>query len=102
MSLTPDDVLKAARLARLAIGDDEVAVMVPRLNQVMALFDAMQSVDTAGIEPMAHALEGRGDGSGASQRLRPDDVTEADRRADYQSGAPAVEEGLYLVPKVVE
>ena len=102
MSLTPDDVLKAARLARLALGDDEVAAVVPRLNDVMALFEVMREVDTEGVEPMAHALEGRGDGTEARQRMRPDEVTETDRRSDYQAGAPAVEDGLYLVPRVVE
>ena len=69
--------------------------MAERLNRVLGLIDQLQEVDTAGIEPMSHALE-------VVQRLRPDEVTEPDRRDDYQKGAPAVEQGLYLVPKVIE
>jgi len=66
-----------------------------RLNRVLGLIDQLQAVDTAGIEPMSHALD-------VVQPLRPDAVTESDQRARFQSGAPAVEGGLYLVPKVIE
>jgi len=103
MSLTPDDVLKAARLARLALSEQDVAEVVPRLNRVLALFEVMRAVDTEGVEPMAHALEGRPDSAAEiRQRLRADEVSESDRRAEFQAGAPAVDEGLYLVPRVVE
>jgi aspartyl-tRNA(Asn)/glutamyl-tRNA(Gln) amidotransferase subunit C len=66
-----------------------------RLTRILALVDQMQAVDTAGIEPMSHALD-------LVQRLRADEVTEADRRDDFQAVAPAVEGGLYLVPKVLD
>jgi len=66
-----------------------------QLNQVLALIEALQAVDTSGVEPMTHA----GD---LVLRLRPDEVTEPDRRAEYQQGAPAVAQGLYLVPRVIE
>ena len=65
------------------------------LNNILGLIDAMQAVDTSGIEPMAHPL-------GATQRLRADAVTETNQRDAYQAIAPAVESGLYLVPKVIE
>lgn len=69
--------------------------MLGQLNCVLGLIEALQAVDTTGIEPMTHV----GD---LSLRLRPDDVTEPDRRADYQRVAPAVDHGLYLVPRVIE
>jgi aspartyl-tRNA(Asn)/glutamyl-tRNA(Gln) amidotransferase subunit C len=95
MSLSDDQVRRLARLARIAIRPDESAAVVDRLNRVLGLVDEMRRVDTAGIEPMAHPLD-------AQQRLRPDSVTEPERRELYQSVAPAVEGGLYLVPKVIE
>jgi aspartyl-tRNA(Asn)/glutamyl-tRNA(Gln) amidotransferase subunit C len=99
MSLSPDDVARIARLARIAIASDEAPEVLARLNRVLALVDEMRSVDTAGIEPMAHALDAH---LAVAQRLRADEVNEPDRRELYQSVAPAVEEGLYLVPKVIE
>lgn len=69
--------------------------MLERLNQVFALIEELQSVDTRGVEPMTHARD-------LALRLRPDEVTEPDRRDDYQQVAPAVDRGLYLVPKVIE
>jgi aspartyl-tRNA(Asn)/glutamyl-tRNA(Gln) amidotransferase subunit C len=95
MSLTPDDVRRLARLARIAVEPEESHAVLERLNRMLGLVDEMRRVDTQGVEPMAHALD-------VSQRLRPDEVTETDRRAAYQSVAPAVEDGLYLVPKVIE
>ena len=95
MSLTPDDVRRLARLARIAIDDEQSAAVLERLNAVLGLVDQMRAVDTRGIEPMSHAVD-------VAQRLRPDEVREADRRELYQSVAPAVEDGLYLVPKVIE
>ncbi len=65
------------------------------MNSILGLVDQMQAVDTSGIEPLAHPLE-------ASQRLRPDQVTESNQRDRYQAIAPATENGLYLVPKVIE
>jgi aspartyl-tRNA(Asn)/glutamyl-tRNA(Gln) amidotransferase subunit C len=95
MSLTPDDVRRLARLARIDIEAEESHAVLERLNGVLALVDQMRRVDTQGIEPMAHAVD-------VSQRLRADEVREANRREAYQSVAPAVEKGLYLVPKVIE
>jgi len=95
MSLTPDDVRRLARLARIAIEPADETAVLERLNRVLGLIEEMRAVDTRGIEPMAHAVD-------TPQRLRPDEVRETDQRAPYQSVAPAVEEGLYLVPKVIE
>ncbi len=99
MSLTPEQVQRIALLARIAVGPEEAAGVTDRLNQVLGLIDQLQAVDTRGIEPMAHALDAE---LAVRQRLRPDAVTEPDRRADFQAVAPAVENGLYLVPKVIE
>lgn len=99
MSLTPDDVRRLARLARIAIEPAEEAAVLERLNRVLGLIDEMRVVDTRGIEPMSHAGDPH---LPQGQRLRPDEVRESDQRALYQSVAPAVEDGLYLVPKVIE
>ena len=99
MSLSPDDVARIARLARIAVAPSESAEVLARLNGVLALVDEMRAVDTAGIEPMAHALDLH---LPQGQRLREDAPAEPDRRSLYQSAAPAVEQGLYLVPKVIE
>jgi aspartyl-tRNA(Asn)/glutamyl-tRNA(Gln) amidotransferase subunit C len=95
MSLSLDDVQRIALLARIAIEPGEAQTVLDGLNRVMELIGEMQAVDTTGIEPMSHALD-------VTQRLREDVVSEADRRDQYQSVAPAVERGLYLVPKVIE
>ena len=95
MSLTPDDVRRLARLARIAIDPEESGAVLDRLNRVLGLIEQMRKVDTQGIEPMAHALD-------LVQRLRSDEVREANQRDAYQSVAPAVDDGLYLVPKVIE
>ena len=95
MSLTPDQLQRIARLAHIDVSPGEAAGVAERLNQVLVLIDQLQSVDTQGIEPMSHALD-------LVQRLRADQVTEPDRRDDFQKGAPAVDQGLYLVPKVIE
>ena len=95
MSLSDDQIRRIARLARIDIGQAESAEVRERLNRVLGLIDQLQAVDTTGIEPMSHALD-------VVQPLREDKVTEADRRAACQAGAPAVEGGLYLVPRVIE
>ncbi|MEW6687837.1 MAG: Asp-tRNA(Asn)/Glu-tRNA(Gln) amidotransferase subunit GatC [Pseudomonadota bacterium] len=95
MSLSLDEVQRIARLARIAVGREEAEGVAAQLNRVLGLVDQIQAVDTRGVEPMAHPLDAR-------QRLRPDAVTEADRREEFQKVAPAVEGGLYLVPKVIE
>lgn len=95
MSLTPDDVKRIARLARIEIDDTEALATQGQLNTIFELIATMQAVDTRDIAPMAHAQE-------VHQRLRDDVVTETDRHAAFQAVAPAVENGLYLVPKVIE
>jgi aspartyl-tRNA(Asn)/glutamyl-tRNA(Gln) amidotransferase subunit C len=95
MSLSPDDVKRIASLARIEIDDAQARATQAQLNTIFDLIAAMQAVDTTGIEPMAHAQE-------VYQRLRMDAVTETDRHAAFQAIAPAVENGLYLVPKVIE
>lgn len=95
MSLTTDDVKKVAQLARLAMSEAEVGAAHAQLSAIFGLIEEMRAVDTAGIEPMAHAQD-------LSQRLRDDKVTETDQREAFQSIAPQVESGLYLVPQVIE
>lgn len=95
MSLDLDQIRRIARLARLAVSDAEAGATAEQLNGVLVLIEQMQAVDTQGIEPMSHALD-------VVQRLREDRVTETDRHAEFQAVAPAVEAGLYLVPKVIE
>lgn len=109
MSLSDDQVRRIARLARIAIQPEESAAVIDRLNRVLGLIDQMRAVDTTGIEPMAHALDAQ---LPEGQRLRPDVVTEAvteTTRELYQALAPAgedgnpqVQDGLYLVPKVMD
>jgi len=99
MSLSQDQIANVARLARIALRPEENATVRERLNRVLGLIDQMQAVDTSGIAPMSYPLDAM---MSAVQRLRSDAVTEADLRELYQSVAPAVEDGLYLVPKVIE
>ncbi len=89
MSLTLEQVRRVAQLARIEISDAEAETTRGQLNEIFALIEEMQAVDTQGIEPMAHAQD-------LSQRLRPDVVTEIDRRTDYQAVAPETEAGLFL------
>ena len=95
MALTLEDVKRVADLARLAIDETEARSVLSQINDVFRLITEMQAVDTRGVEPMAHALD-------VVQRLREDKVTESDQRDLFQSVAPQVEGGLYLVPKVIE
>ncbi len=95
MSLSLDDVKRAASLARLEIGDAESQRILDQLSGVFELIAKMESVDTDGIEPMAHAQD-------MMARLRQDVVTESDKHELFQSIAPAVDADLYLVPKVIE
>ena len=95
MALELKDVAKIAHLARLQVTDAEIPAVTQRLSTILELIEQLQAAPTEGIEPMAHPTD-------AVQRLRPDTVTETDRRDDYQRIAPAVEDGLYLVPKVIE
>lgn len=95
MSLTSDDVAKIAHLARLAVEPEQSEALGRELSTILDLVEQMDAVDTDGVVPMAHPLE-------MAQRLRPDVVTEENRRERYQANAPAEEKGLFLVPKVIE
>jgi aspartyl-tRNA(Asn)/glutamyl-tRNA(Gln) amidotransferase subunit C len=95
MSLSPDEVGRIARLARLEVSPEEAGQTRDQLNGILAFIEQLQAVDTAGVAPMAHAMD-------VVQRLRPDVVTEENRRAAFQAIAPETEAGLYLVPKVIE
>jgi aspartyl-tRNA(Asn)/glutamyl-tRNA(Gln) amidotransferase subunit C len=93
--LSRDDVHRIAELARIEVPEEGLAALQQSLNGIFGLIEQMRAVDTAGVEPMAHAVE-------VVQRLREDRVTEADQHDLFQAGAPQVEDGLYLVPKVLE
>ena len=95
MSLSTDDIKRIASLARIEIDDAQAQATQGQLNTIFGLIAAMQAVNTTGIAPMAHAQE-------VFQRLREDAVTESNRRDAFQAIAPAVENGLYLVPRVIE
>ena len=94
MRLSPEEVQQIAMLARLEIGDAEARALQSQLSDILSMIGEMQKVNTDGIEPMAHARD-------VTLRLRADEVSEPDRRDAYQSVAPRVESGLYLVPKVI-
>ena len=93
--LSLDQIAKIAQLARLELSTADAAAMQQQLNGILAMVDRMQAVDTQGVEPMSHPQQ-------AMQRLREDIVSERDAREKYQAIAPATEDGLYLVPKVIE
>src|SRR3974390_1414123 len=95
MPLSPEEVHRIAQLARIGISDAEAKTIQAELNRIFELIGRMQKVDTEGIAPMTHA-------QGAGLRLREDKVTESDQRERFQAIAPQVEQGLYLVPKVIE
>jgi len=95
MSFSLDDVRRIAHLARLEVTEAELRAVQQQLNGILGLVEQLQAVETAGIAPMAHAQN-------VTLRLRDDEVTEPDQREPFQSTAPAVEAGLYLVPKVIE
>lgn len=99
MALTSDDIGRIARLARLELSPQQSERMLAQLNDFFQVVEAMRAVDTTGVEPLAHPLAAVQD---VQLRLRDDVVTEPDRREAYQRGAPAVEEGLFLVPRVIE
>ncbi len=95
MKVTREVVQQIAELAQLQITEAELGNVMDSMNQVLNLFEAMQSVDTTGIEPLAHPLD-------STQELRNDVITEHDQRDHFQESAPATQNGLYLVPRVVE
>ena len=94
MTIHQDDIAKLCRLAQIAVDDSERAAAIADLDKMIQMIDALQLIDTDGIDPLAHPLD-------AAQRLRVDEVTEVVDRDRYQAGAPAVQDGLYLVPRVL-
>lgn len=95
MSISRTDVEKVAHLARIAMTEDTMVATTERLANVLAMVDQLQAIDTSGIEPLAHPLD-------TVQRLRADVVTEKDQRNLLLQNAPAAQDGLFLVPKVIE
>jgi len=101
MSLTPADISRIANLARLELSPAEHERMLSRINGFFALVEQMRAVDTTGVEPLAHPTMAAVSGA-AALRLREDVASEPDQREANQQSAPAVERGLFLVPKVIE
>ena len=95
MVLEPDSVVHIAHLARLHLVDDDLDRYAGELSNILSFIEQMNAVDTDDVIPMAHPLD-------MSQPLRADVISEQDRREEYQENAPAVRDGLYLVPKVIE
>ncbi|TCO76241.1 Asp-tRNA(Asn)/Glu-tRNA(Gln) amidotransferase subunit GatC [Chromatocurvus halotolerans] len=95
MSIGSDELSRIAELARLRVDSDELPALTRRLDDILGMVETLQTVDTEGVEPLSNPLD-------AHQPLRADVVTEGNRRSEFQSIAPAVENGLYLVPKVIE
>ncbi|MEO8991853.1 MAG: Asp-tRNA(Asn)/Glu-tRNA(Gln) amidotransferase subunit GatC [Nitrosospira sp.] len=95
MSLSLDEVKRIANLARIEVSEAEAGVAQAQLSGIFNLIQEMRAVDTSTINPVSHTQD-------LMQRLRPDIVTEVDQRELFQSIAPQVEAGLYLVPKVIE
>lgn len=95
MALSKEEIEKIAFLARIRVDHTDIAALESQLTSILGLVDQLQAADTDAVEPLAHPLD-------ASQRLRADSVTESNRRDAFQAVAPATEEGLYLVPRVIE
>ena len=95
MAIEQDEIEKVAELARIRIADEQIGEVTQRIAKILDMVDQLQAVATHDIEPMANPHD-------ACQRLRADEVTEVNQREAFQAIAPAVENGLYLVPKVVE
>jgi aspartyl-tRNA(Asn)/glutamyl-tRNA(Gln) amidotransferase subunit C len=99
MALTPQDVSRIAHLARLELSAAEQAAMLAQINGFFGIVERMSAVDTSGVEPLYTPLSAVQE---VGLRLRDDVVTEADQRSANQRSAPRVEDGLYLVPRVIE
>lgn len=95
MSVQDSDIENIARLARLALGNEEMPEYRLALVNILGLVEQMQAVDTADVAPLAHPLE-------INARLRPDEITETDQRGKFQQIAPETDKGFYLVPRVIE
>ena len=95
MTISRKDIEKVAVLARIQVDDEQVSALEKDLGNILDLVDQLSAADTDTVEPLAHPLD-------AVQKLRPDEVTETDQRTAFQAIAPATENGLYLVPRVIE
>ena len=95
MSLDKNDVRRVAFLARIRVNEDDLEPVAQDLNNIIGWVEQLAEVDTDGVEPLAHPLD-------VTQPMREDKVTEVDRREELQTLAPETEDGLYLVPKVIE
>lgn len=95
MAVDRSDIAKLAELARIAISENTADQVANSISDVLALVDQLQAVNTDGVVPMAHPLD-------AVQRLRADHITEPNQREQFQAIAPATQDGLYLVPQVIE
>lgn len=95
MAIDRADIAKLAKLARIEISEADADAAAASISDVLALVDQLQAIDTEGVVPMAHPLD-------AVQRLRADEVSEINQRDAFQAIAPATQDGLYLVPKVIE
>lgn len=95
MALSSEKVRQIAHLARVEINEADIPEYAEQLSRILAFVEQLNEKDTGGVEPMSHPLD-------MCQRLRPDVVTEADQRDHFQEIAPNVEDGLYLVPQVIE
>lgn len=95
MTISRKDIEKVAVLARIRVDEEQVSALEKDLGNILDLVDQLGSADTANVEPLAHPLD-------AVQRLRADEVTETNQREAFQAIAPATEDGLYLVPRVIE
>ena len=95
MAIEQQEIEKIAELARIRIDESAVGEVTQRITEILAMVDQLQAADTEGVEPLSNPLD-------ATQRLRADAVTESNQREDFQAIAPNVENGLYLVPKVID
>ena len=102
MSLTTLDIQRIANLARLALQPDEEARMLDKINDFFGIVEQISAVDTTGVIPMAHPVDAMRNNPEMALRLRTDTVSEPNQREANQQSAPAVENGLFLVPKVIE
>jgi len=95
VTISREDIEKVAVLARIRVDEEQVSALEKDLGNILDLVDQLGAADTDSVEPMAHPLN-------AVQRLRADEVTETNQREAFQAIAPATENGLYLVPRVIE
>ncbi|WP_298448262.1 Asp-tRNA(Asn)/Glu-tRNA(Gln) amidotransferase subunit GatC [uncultured Marinobacter sp.] len=95
MTISREDIEKVAVLARIRLDEEQIPALEDDLGNILSLVDQLRAADTDNVEPLSHPLD-------AVQRLRADEVTETNQREAFQAIAPATEDGLYLVPRVIE